>query len=117
MSKNQRYDLEDRLIEFSVSIIEWGRSLISSETNLLLRKQLIRSSTSSALNYGEAQGAESSRDFVHKLSIVLKELRETKVCLKILNRVNKLDQSVLIGECDELIAIMASSIKTARKRT
>ncbi len=84
-----------------------------------LSGQLIRSGTSPALNYGEAQSAESRKDFIHKMKIVLKELRESLVCLKILHRSNlyisedKLNR--IINECDELISIFVKSIETAEK--
>ena len=82
-----KYDLEERMIEFSVFIIEIvnGDSPTSKAGNHL-SEQLLRSGTSVALNYGEAQNAESRRDFIHKMKVILKELRETFVCLKIIHR-------------------------------
>jgi len=84
-----------------------------------LNDQAIRSSTSAALNYGETQRAESKRDFIHKLSIVMKELRETSVNITIINDLNKnSDQDGfkrLIKECDELLAIFYKTIQTTRK--
>ena len=80
---------------------------------------MIRSGTSPALNYGEAQSAESTNDFVHKLKIVWKELRETLVCLKITERkplmtpFSKLNP--IIKENNELISIFVKSIETAKK--
>ena len=79
--------------------------------------QLVRSGTSPILNYGEAQSAESRQDFIHKLKIILKELRETNVSLKIIkkkpltNNVNKIEHA--LKECNELIAIFMKSISTA----
>jgi len=78
------FDLQKRLITHSIGVIELAEGLPRSITGTQLAKQLIRSGTSSALNYGEAQGAESRKDFVHKLKIVLEELRETFVGLKII---------------------------------
>lgn len=81
--------------------------------------QLVRCGTSPAANYGEAQAAESRKDFIHKLKVGLKELRETYVWLEIIKRkpfvslTEKLNTS--ITECDELIAIFVSSIGTAKK--
>jgi four helix bundle protein len=84
-----------------------------------LTTQIIRSSSSAALNYGEAQAAESKKDFVHKISLVLKELRETKTCLRILikstsaenlNRFKKCQD-----ECDQLVAIFYKTLKSAQK--
>lgn len=84
-----------------------------------LTKQLIRSATSTALNYGEAQGAESRRDFIHKMKICLKELRESQVNIQILKEADLIDDKaqfeVIANECKELVAIFASSIKTANK--
>ncbi|WP_233195888.1 four helix bundle protein [Aquimarina sp. MAR_2010_214] len=72
MKTTQKYDLQERLVKFSASIILSTNALNKSFASEHLTKQLIRSSTSSALNYGEAQSAESRRDFVHKMKICLK---------------------------------------------
>ena len=74
MKPNQ---LEDRLIQFSINIILSCRKIEKSFAAEHLAKQLIRSATSAALNYGEARSAESTRDFLHKMKICLKELRES----------------------------------------
>jgi len=81
-----RIELEERLINFSVLIIEIVNELESTKAGNHLSGQLVRSGTAPALNYGEAQSGESRRDFVHKIKIVLKELRETSICLEIINR-------------------------------
>ncbi|MFT5892293.1 MAG: four helix bundle protein [Dokdonia sp.] len=81
--KGKKYDLEERLIQFAVSVILMCNKLDGSYASQHMSKQLIRSATSAALNYGEAQSAESSRDFLHKMKISLKELRESLVNLKI----------------------------------
>jgi len=115
-----RIKLEDRLIDFSVKI----NTLILRLKNCLLAnnlsKQIIRSSTSAALNYGEAQGAESRNDFIHKNSIVLKELRETEICLKILLRSQSAkypsEAEDLINENRQLIAIFQKTINTLKSR-
>ena len=73
------YDLEDRLIEFAVRIIALIESLPKTKVGKHVGGQLLRSGTSPAPNYGEAQGAESRSDFIHKMKICLKELRETRV--------------------------------------
>ncbi|MCP4120321.1 MAG: four helix bundle protein [Bacteroidetes bacterium] len=117
----REYDLEDRLIGFAVDTIKLSKSIPQSISGKYLTDQIIRSSISPALNYGEAQGAESDKDFIHKMKLTLKELRETKVNLKILIEVNtQIDQDSLVEllrECDELIAITYSSIKTKKERT
>ena len=82
----RKFDLENRLINFSVSIIDFIEEIPKSYTGIHLSKQLIRSGTSVSLNYGEAQASESKKDFIHKMKIVLKELRETFICLKILTK-------------------------------
>ncbi len=108
-------ELEDRLIDFASRIIDIVEALPKGLITRHLGGQLVRSGTSPALNYGEARGAESPSDFIHKLRICLKELRETFICLKIINRRNwfskgKLD--FILKENDELIAIFVSSIRT-----
>jgi len=110
------YDLQERLIAFSVEIIGKTGGLNKSFASEHLMKQLIRSVTSAALNYGEAQSAESKRDFIHKMKICLKELRESQVNLQILNRAELIkeneDFKKIIQECNELVAIFTTSIKT-----
>ena len=113
-----RHEIENRLIKFSVSIIKLCRNLNGEYVSQHLASQIIRSSTSSALNYGEAQGAESQNDFIHKASIVLKELRETHVCLKIIKQSEIVVESkfndALLEECNELISIFHKTVKTAK---
>ena len=113
----KKFDLEDRLIDFSVLIIKTVENLPTTRTGNRLGSQLLRSGTSPALNYGEAQSAESKRDFIHKFGIILKELRETLICLKILKRVSYIKPDDSLNECNELIAIFNKSIITARKNT
>ena len=110
--------LEDRLIDFSVLIIKVANYLEKSYTGNHLSGQIIRSGTSPALNYGEAQSAESKKDFIHKMGICLKELRETFVCLKIIEKATLSSNNDIIinakSEANELISIFVSSIKTAK---
>jgi four helix bundle protein len=111
---NKIYDLENRLVAFSCDMIGFLGSLPVNYAAERIKEQLIRSSMSSALNYGEAQAAESQRDFRHKLSIVLKELKESRVGIKIISRLGlgTEDARASLGkECDELIAIFATIIK------
>ena len=116
---NKKFDLEERLIEFAVLIIDITENLNNTRAGNHIAGQLVRSGTSPALQYGEAQSAESRNDFVHKLKILLKELRETHVSLKIIKRVpltkkvNIIDSAIL--ECNELISIFVKSIETAKK--
>jgi four helix bundle protein len=108
--------LEERLIDFAVIIVSVVEALPNSKAGNHIANQLIRSGTSPAPNYGEAQSAESRKDFIHKMKISLKELRETMVWLKIIARKRLGDCREIpaaIAECNELIAIFVSSTKTA----
>jgi four helix bundle protein len=112
-------ELEDRLVDFAVSVIGIVEGLPNTKAGNHVGNQLIRSGTSPAPNYGEARSAESTRDFVHKIKISLKELRETHIWLRIIARKKIGDLQSLpavIGECDELIAIFVSSARTADSR-
>lgn len=117
----RKFDLEDRLTDFAVLIIEVSESLHATPAGRHIAGQIVRSGTSPALHYGEAQSAESSKDFVHKLKILLKELRETFIGLKIIKRVPLSNKLALIeqaySECNELIAIFNTSVKTAQKNS
>jgi four helix bundle protein len=114
-----RNNLEERLIDFAVLIVKIIKRIPNTIAGKHLSSQLIRSGTSPALNYGEAQGAESRKDFIHKLKVVLKELRESHINLRIIDKGQILpnDVDVLYGikESDELVAIFIKSIETARK--
>ena len=111
MRKN---NLEDRLVAFAVNIIDLSESLPKSYAGIHLGKQICRSGTSPALNYAEA---ESRADFIHKIKVVLKELRETSVCLKIITlkgfETNEKTKH-LLDENHELISIFMTSAKTAK---
>jgi len=115
-----KWDLEDRLIDFSVLIIEISESLPNNRTGNHIAGQILMSGTSPALNYGEAMDAESNKDFIHKIKVVLKELRETFVALKIIKKANLLKNKeileIALKENNELIAIFVATVKTARKR-
>jgi len=120
-NKNNKYDLEERLIAFAVLIIEITENLVTTRAGNHIAGQLVRSGTAPALLYGEAQSAESRNDFIHKIKILLKELRETLIALKVINNVpliNRLDileKGML--ECNELIAIFVKSVSTAKKNS
>ena len=92
----------------------------NKNVNNYLINQLLRSSASAALNYGEAQSAESKRDFIHKAGIVLKELRESHVNLKIFAESeiieNKIEMNSALDECNQLVSIFYKTIDTAKKR-
>ena len=112
------YDLEDRLIRFGAGVCRLANQLPPSPVGKHVAIQLIRSCTSPLANYGEVQGAESRRDFIHKLGICLKELRETRAWLKLIAEMSLCPEEpvgLMMRECDELLAILATSIKTARR--
>jgi four helix bundle protein len=112
-------NLEERLIDFAVKTISLTASIPKTTAGNHLSKQLCRSGISPALNYGEAQSAESISDFIHKMRICLKELRESHVAIKIILKSNlsKSEEiALLFKECNELISIFVASIKTAQKR-
>ena len=120
MSKEgNTFDIEDSLINFAVRIIRIAESLPKTRIGYHIAGQIIRSGTSPAPNYGEAQGAESRLDFIHKMKLSLKELRETRVWLlmivkaNLIKPVSKLDP--LIDENNQLISIFVKSIDTARQ--
>jgi len=118
MKKN---DLEERLINFAVLIVEIIESMPEAKAANHLAGQLLRSGTSPALNYGEAQSGESRRDFIHKIKIVLKELRESNICLKIIYRAKLYETEdkiiIALGESNELISIFVKSVETAQKNS
>ena len=116
---NKEYDLEDRFVEFTCRMIDVVEALPNTRSGNYIAGQLIRCCHSPTFNYGETQAAESQNDFIHKLGIVLKELKECRTALKIIRRkelikpVSKLVDIYL--ETEELIAIIAKSIATAKK--
>ena len=118
--KKQTYDLEERLLEYSVRIIKIVEQLPNTKAGKHVAGQLLRSGTSPYPNHGEAQAAESQRDFIHKLRISLKELRETQRWLKLIQRVPLIKKPELLiyilEETEELIKIFVTSIKTAEKK-
>ena len=115
----KRNELEGRLIDFSVLIIKLSNDMKKTKAAQHLSGQIIRSGTSVALNYGEAQSAESKKDFIHKMQVVLKELRETFVCLRILEKAKLCTEGKLLlqalKENNELISIFVKSVSTAQK--
>lgn len=117
MAHDRKYDLEERLIEFALVVADIVDSLPDTRFCNHMGSQLIRSGTSPALNYGEAQAAESRKDFIHKIQVILKELRESRISLKVLSRRTQLIDERALKESDELVAIFATSVKTAKKNS
>jgi four helix bundle protein len=119
MMKERQYDLQDRLVDYSVRIIKLSESMPETKAGKHVSSQILRSGTSPAPNYGEAQSAESKADFIHKLKIALKELRETEIWLKVIAKVPMIQSedrlAPLLEETDELIAILFKSVETAKE--
>jgi len=115
----KKFDLEERLIEFAAQIIRFTESMISSKSGNHLANQLLRSGTSPALNYGEAQSGESRKDFIHKFKVILKELRETLIGIKIVERASLHQDHGFLNqvkdECNQLISIFVKSVLTAER--
>ena len=117
-NKQNKFDLEDRLVDFACMCLEVCDLLPNTKTGQNLEYQLSKSSTASALVYGEEQAAESRADFIHKMKVVLKEIRESRVNLKIIKRKpvivsDKVDKA--FSEANELMAIFLKSVETAKQ--
>ncbi len=114
----KKYDLEDRLVRFACLCLCVCDLLPNNRAGQNLENQLSRSGTAPALIYGEAQAAESPADFIHKMKLVLKEIRETRVNLRIIiEKPLSSDEKAFVAlkECNELMAIFLKSIDTAKK--
>ena len=112
-------DIEERLIGFAVRIIKLCDNLPKTQTGNHIANQLLRSGTAPAAHYAEARGAESTKDFIHKLKLCLKELNESRVWLKIITKSEIVAKATLPNirqECAELCKIVNASIKTTQKR-
>ena len=119
MKETRAYDLEDRFVDFTCRMIDVVETLPNNRAGNYIAGQLIRSCHSPTFNYGEVQAAESRNDFIHKMGVVLKELKECRTALKIIIKkqlikpVSKLTS--IFNETEELISIVAKSIGTAQK--
>ncbi|HMU11090.1 MAG TPA: four helix bundle protein [Ferruginibacter sp.] len=114
----RKFDLDERLINFSVAIIDISEILPKTFAGIHIAGQLVRSGTSPALNYGEAQSAESRNDFIHKMKVSAKELRETYNCLRIIKKKNwcpEVNLASVLDENNQLISIFVKSIETAKR--
>ena len=118
-NSKRKFDLKDRFVDYSVRIIKVSESLPNTRTGRHVCSQILRSGTSPAANYAEAQSAESKADFTHKLKVALKELRETEIWLKIIIKSELIQPMTklapLVQETDELISILYKSIETAKQ--
>lgn len=111
--------MEERLITYSVSIINLTTHIKKNKAGIHLSDQLVRSGTSVALNYAESIDAESRRDYLHKTKISLKELRETYTCLKIIQKADLIYNpdaiTKILSETDELVSIFVSKVKKLKQ--
>jgi four helix bundle protein len=117
-SEKKRYDLEERLLEFAARIVRLVDALPQTRAGNHIGGQLLRCGTSPLANHGEVEAAESRKDFIHKLRICLKELRETSRWLRLVERVELVRPGrirPLFQEADELVRIFKTSIRTAGK--
>ena len=118
-SQSKADELEERLIDFAVRVVKLSAALPRTSAGKHIAGQILRSGTSPAPNYGEARGAESLPDFVHKLRIALKELNETRIWLRIISKSGMIEAQLLtsvIEESQQLACIIASSINTASRK-
>ena len=115
--KDTKFDLEERLLEFAVRIIRVTESMKRTRAGIYVADQLLRSGTSPCGHHGEAEGAESRDDFIHKLKVCYKELREARRWLRLVQRVPLVTKPELLDglltEAEELVRIFAASIRTA----
>ena len=117
--EQKKYDLEERLVNYTCRMIDVVEALPGTRAGNYISGQLIKSCHSPTFNYGEAQAAESREDFIHKLGVVLKELKECRTTIRIIRKKEIIKQSgkltEIYKETEELIAIIGKSIKTAQK--
>lgn len=114
---NRKFDLEDRFVDFGALTVFFCATLPNDMPGHYYGNQLLRSAGSSALNFGEMQGTQSDRDFKNKATISLKELKESRMNLKILSKVNYGElgkREKLLDEVEQLIKIMATIIKNKK---
>jgi four helix bundle protein len=118
--QNRKYDLEDRFVDYTCRMIDVVEALPNTRAGNYIAGQLIKSCHSPTFNYGETQAAESTKDFVHKMGVVLKELKECRTALKVIRKKEMVKPVVKLDgvykETEELIAIIGKSISTAKKK-
>ena len=116
---NRRSIIEDRSFLFAISIIKTYKCLVDKEKEYILSKQLVRSGTAIRALVREAQNAESTKDFIHKLSIAQKECDETIYWVDLLKITKYLNDTVskdLTSEAMELLKMIKSAILTSKKK-
>jgi four helix bundle protein len=118
--KKIKYDLEDRLLDFAVAVVELTDDLPNTRAGNHIAGQLLRCGTSPYGHHGEVESAESRKDFVHKLKVCLKELRETRRWLRLMSRLKTMNRDPRLVPClteaEELIRIFVASVRTAERR-
>lgn len=115
--QNKPYDLEERLVDFAADSALFCKAMPNDFTGQYYGHQLLRSAGSSALNFGEMQGAQTNKDFKNKATISLKELKESRINLKILSKIQygkDLERGKLLDEVEQLIKIIATIIKNKK---
>ena len=119
MNEERKFDLEDRLIDFGARVIDVVDNLPTNRVGNYIAGQMVRCGLAPCLLYGEVQAAESRDDFIHKMKIALKELKETRVCIKLVIKKEMIKPAkrmdAIRKENEELIAIISKSIETAKK--
>jgi four helix bundle protein len=115
-----KYDLEDRLLELAVAVVELTDDLPNTRSGNHIAGQLLRCGTSPYGHHGEVESAESRKDFIHKLKVCLKELRETRRWLRLVSRLKKMNRdprlAACLAEAEELIRIFVASVRTTERR-
>jgi len=114
---DKKYDLEDRLVDFAAAVALFSEELPKNFIGNYYGNQLLRSGGSSALNFGEAQGANTNKDYIHKATISLRELKESRVNLKVLDKIgygNQTERAKLLDEVEQLIRVIATIIKNKK---
>jgi four helix bundle protein len=117
---DKKYDLEERTAEFSERIMRLADSVQANALNKSIVSQLVRSSSSIGANYCEAIEGESKKDFIHKMSVSKKEIRETKYWLRLLVTSNPEIREVAVGawkEAHELLLIFAKIVRTSKLKS
>jgi len=119
LTKKAKYDLEDRLLEFAVALVELTDDLPNTRAGNHIAGQLLRCGTSPYGHHGEVESAESRKDFIHKLKVCLKELRETRRWLRLVSRLRKMNSDprllACLAEAEELIRIFVASVRTTER--
>ncbi len=115
----KQYNLEDRLVAYAGEVLLFAEKLPKTYSCEYFSKQLIRSSGSTALNFGETQGAVSDKDYIHKISLSIKDLKESRLALKVLKYIKVYDLKVLdniLGETEQIIAILSRILINKQNR-